>query len=291
MALWGLASVRRSPGVTTLALATGGNWPAARRAVVAELDPSGGDIALRFGLPPSPDIGTLAAELRPGAAVSGGSSLLLDHCQRLPGGLEVLIAPPSPGMARMPLDVLSNTLVTLAGHAGVDMLLDCGHLESASHRTSAAEGGSTGTVTAVERGPAVAGRTAVARLLEQCDQVVLVTRPAWTDLVHVDQWKAGLEYLQVPVALVLTGRGRFGAREVESALGLEVLAVVPEDHIGAAVVAGERNARRPGGLPLMRAARELATALVGRLPVPIDVTATEGDLPEPSSPFAGVHRA
>ena len=46
MALIVLASDKGSPGVTTTAITLAAVWP--RRALLAELDPSGGDVALRL---------------------------------------------------------------------------------------------------------------------------------------------------------------------------------------------------------------------------------------------------
>ena len=85
-----LASVKGSPGATTLACLVAASWRSGRRAVLVELDPGGGDLAIRFGL--SPRIGWSALE---GAARHGRDSIDVEsHLQVLPGGLQVLAGGP-----------------------------------------------------------------------------------------------------------------------------------------------------------------------------------------------------
>jgi hypothetical protein len=76
-----------SPGVTTLALAVASVWP--RRVALAELDPAGGDLALRLtdhaGRPvirPALGLLTFAAAVRDGGSARPG--LIWDHGQPLP---------------------------------------------------------------------------------------------------------------------------------------------------------------------------------------------------------------
>ena len=47
MTLVALASLKSSPGTTTAALALCQVWPRARRVILIEADPAGGDIAAR----------------------------------------------------------------------------------------------------------------------------------------------------------------------------------------------------------------------------------------------------
>ena len=93
-----LASVKGSPGVTTTACLLGSTWPNADRIVVAECDPSGGDLSARFALSARQGWTSLAASIRRGA-----SGPLGEHLQTLPGGLRVLIGSrdSSPDCARL----------------------------------------------------------------------------------------------------------------------------------------------------------------------------------------------
>ncbi|MGK5559287.1 hypothetical protein ACSNOI_47590, partial [Actinomadura kijaniata] len=97
MALIALAADKGAPGVTTAAVALGAVWP--RPVLVAECDQAGGDLVYR--LPADPGDGTggtamlnpargllsLAATARRGLR----PDQIAEHCQRLVGGLDVLV--------------------------------------------------------------------------------------------------------------------------------------------------------------------------------------------------------
>src|ERR1700691_2739893 len=86
-----LCSAKGSPGVTTLSCVLGAVWPADRPVVVAECDPSGGDLAGRFGLSTRVGMTSLVLTERQGAVATADYRA---HLQQLPGGLDVLVAPP-----------------------------------------------------------------------------------------------------------------------------------------------------------------------------------------------------
>jgi hypothetical protein len=128
MSLIVLGAGKGAPGVTTAAVALAAVWP--RRAVVAECDASGSDLALRLrgagGRPMAQDHGmlSLATAVRPNVPDTGVS----DHVQTAAGGLEVLVGPPSPRHAAA-LDPLWPSLgVHLAAAEGCDVFADCGRL-------------------------------------------------------------------------------------------------------------------------------------------------------------------
>ena len=99
-----ICSSKGSPGVTTLACAIAATWPQNRRILLAECDPSGGDIAARFGMSAKLGMTSLVLESRS----SQGSALpnVEQHLQRLPGGLEVLVGAVGASAARMVDDEL-----------------------------------------------------------------------------------------------------------------------------------------------------------------------------------------
>jgi MinD-like ATPase involved in chromosome partitioning or flagellar assembly len=128
VALIALAADKGSPGVTTAALTLAAVWP--RRALLAELDPSGGDVALRLrgprGVPLSPETGliSLAVGVRRGAA----PQQVFEHVQRLDGGLEVVLGL-SAGEQTAGLTGLWAPVATLLDRVpGVDVIGDCGRL-------------------------------------------------------------------------------------------------------------------------------------------------------------------
>ena len=131
-----VAGVKGSPGITTAALVCAAVWPERRGApLVIECDPGGGDVAARFGLEVIPGVVSLAAELERGGDVDAARAVELigPHAQGLPGGLGVVVAPTSPEEMRLPLERLAEDLPLLAQGA-LDLIVDCGRLESAGMR-------------------------------------------------------------------------------------------------------------------------------------------------------------
>src|SRR5918994_1059606 len=80
MAYVAFASAKASPGVTTAIAALAATWPAERDLVVAELDPAGGDLVVRFDLAAEPGLVSLAAAGRRQL----DRSTFVDHTQPLP---------------------------------------------------------------------------------------------------------------------------------------------------------------------------------------------------------------
>ena len=235
-----IGSAKGSPGATTVALALAAVWPGPRRALVAELDPAGGDIALRFGLEAEPNVATLAAtrgELWP--------AKVLEHCQRLPGGNDVLVSSPRGKRvvhaALRQLDA-ARFVHALDKPAGVDVVADIGRIDPDSPAL-----------------PAVAAATVT----------LLVAQPTAAEITHLRSVLDEVTGMARRVVVLLVGEKPYPSTEVADALAVEVRAL-PVDGRAAAVLAGE--ARRPGRMdrrPLLRALRMLALELTtGALNVP-----------------------
>ncbi len=239
MSMVALCSVKAAPGVTTTAVALGAVWPSERRVLVAELDPSGGDLASRFGLPPEPGLLSLAAALRR----SRGEQLVWRHCQRLPGRLAVLASPPGCEQASTAL-LAPGVLETLAG-MGADVLADCGRLHH----------------------PGAATRAVVRRAA----LTVLVARPVVAEVEHLAADLPAIAGECPRLGLVLVGQGGYPADEIAAALEIELLGVLPRDRHGAAWLAGApANAWALRRAALVRAAWPLARTLATRLAGPAD---------------------
>jgi outer membrane biosynthesis protein TonB len=128
MALIVIAADKGAPGVTTTALAMAAVWP--RPVLLAECDPSGGDLVYRFpaadGTPLDPRRGlvTLAVAARRGLQ----PGQLWEHTQKMAGGLDVLTgvinAEQGAGLGTLwgPLGGL------FAAMSGGDVIADCGRL-------------------------------------------------------------------------------------------------------------------------------------------------------------------
>jgi Mrp family chromosome partitioning ATPase len=217
-----VASVKGSPGVTTVALALASWWP--RPVVVLEADPAGGDLALRLGLPEDPGLVGLAAALRrPSQA-----DLLEHYAQECRMGIRVV---PAPAGARQSAASVS-LLAALPGaplRFEVDVLLDVGRLDESS--------------------PAWP-------LAKEADALVWVCRPQLGDLAHLS---AAVEHGRdsAAVSIVLSGSGTYPAEEVAATLGVTVLGHLPADPGGAEAL-WEAGARTWARCALGRTARDLA---------------------------------
>ncbi|WP_431909847.1 carbon monoxide dehydrogenase maturation protein [Amycolatopsis thermoflava] len=210
-----LASLKGSPGVTTLAVALAMQWPEAAhvRRLVAEMDPSGGDLAMRFGLPTTPGLVSLAAAARR----TRDPAMVWKHTQALPGGARVLPAPPGGVHARAALTTLTAApdgplLDATAREPGVLVLGDCGRIDPGSPAES---------------------------LARRADALVLVTGTYGDDLAHVATRLSALSRWTPRPALLLTGQG-YPTRDVERELGVPTIGRIPHDPATAAALAGHR---------------------------------------------------
>lgn len=234
MSLVALASLKGSPGVTTTVVALGAVWPADRPVLVAELDPAGGDLLARFRLPDEPGLLALAAAARHQDA----TRRVEECCQILPGGLPVLTAPEAAEQAAGALRT-PGLVAALAG-ADADVLADCGRLDPGS--------------------PAL-------EVVRRADLLLLVARPRFGELKRLAARLPLLQAERRPLGLVLVGNGDYPPGEVAATLGVEVLAALPDDPDGAAIVGGRPATQwRLRRTAVLRFVRPLATALATGLP-------------------------
>ncbi len=233
-----LTSAKGAPGVTTTALALTLSWP--RRAVLAELDPAGGDVLAGYGRGGLSAGGLSDLEL---AARRGGPAPHLDaHLLRLDDGGRARLLPGlgDPASARhVDWHRLAAALASMDGGA-TDVLADCGRLRA-------------------EYFPGDVVRRAVA--------VVLVTHSSLR-AVHaatqaVAELRAGLADAGSTVsglaAIVVAPGEPYREREIGDALGVPVFGALPRDGKAAAVLSdGVPAGRSFAQSALLRAARGLA---------------------------------
>ncbi|WP_236725220.1 carbon monoxide dehydrogenase maturation protein [Amycolatopsis orientalis] len=209
--------------MTTLAVALAMTWPHAEsmRRLVAEVDPSGGDLAMRFGLPGSPGLVSLVAAARR----IHDPAVVWDHTQALPGGARALVAPPGGTHARAALSTLATApdgplLPVVARDMDVVVFADCGRVDPGS--------------------PA----EAIAR---RADALVLVTGTQGDDLAHAAVRLGDLARWTPRPGLLLTGDG-YPTVDVERELGIPAIGRLPHDPVAAATLTGRRPppARRRG---------------------------------------------
>lgn len=232
MALIAFASAKGSPGVSVTVAGLAQLWPGP--AVVADLDPAGGDTGLRYrnadGDPLNPTVGLLSL----GAAVRAGQQAALeDHLQTTGGGMRTLVGVTTPGQMLGLGPAWQHIALTLRRASGYDVLADCGRLSPGS--------------------PAMA-------VIDQADAVVLVSRGELEDIAHLRERLRGLQASlhlgsidarPTGIALVAPAsdaRGLADAEQLMASAGLPVrgLGIIAEDRKAADALRTEsgRNIRR-----------------------------------------------
>jgi MinD-like ATPase involved in chromosome partitioning or flagellar assembly len=234
-----LCSAKGSPGVTTLACVLGAVWPAERDVLVAECDPSGGDLAGRFGL--STRIGMTSLVLT-GRQGMGQAPDLKPHLQQLPGGLDVLVAPTGAGSATtLDHELGSSAPDLISGEC--DVLADCGRL--------------------------MPGATGQAKMIRTADDILLLVQPTVTGIAHA-RWATATigELSRSSASVVIAGAGVFSPAEVAEALGTYVLGIVPTDPRAALIAGGAPGtAKEFIRSDLVAFAREVVAVLMERTTV------------------------
>ena len=237
MALFALVSPGGSPGVTTAALALTLGWPS--RVILAECDPSGGDVLaglLGGHLPASSGLLPLALEAGAGTEVPGDTlwrqliELDTEHSRLLLAGIS------DPRQSAALQSSLPWIAEALQG-AAADVIADCGRLDAVA---------------------------AVRPVLSAASLAVLVLRPTLRQLsraVPRAEMLTGLVGRDRVVAL-LAGSGGASDREAAKALGVQVAGHLADDAKTAAVLSDGAGSRsRLQARPLLRSAAAAGKAL------------------------------
>ena len=268
MALIVIAADKGAPGVTTTALALAAVWP--RRVLLAECDPSGGDLVYRFpaaqgnSLDPRRGLLTLAVAARRGLQ----PGQLWEHTQKMAGGLDVLTgvinAEQGAGLASLwgPLGGL------FAGMSGGDVIADCGRLGVDGPQYD---------------------------LIAQAAVVLLVTRPTPGDVIRLRDRAAA-------VASAVNARGRRGFTSAVAVIADQRTLKATAAEVGQTLTQGNVPAGMVGGLAndpkgaellrgewggrldktlLIRTARETAQQLAASLPAASDDDSGPQSMPSP----------
>ncbi|HWL98958.1 MAG TPA: hypothetical protein VNP20_16535 [Nocardioidaceae bacterium] len=209
MALVALASAKGSPGVTTAAVGLASIAPG--RPIVADLDPAGGDLGLRYRTPESDPLDADRGLLSLGVAVRrGGNTEVEPHLQTMSGGLEALVGVASPGQVHGLGPTWPQIASSLQGWHEGDVYADCGR---------------------------VAPGSASIPVLERADAAVFLVHPTVEGMSHLRERLRGLadvlrlgavDGVPVGVAVVTDARDRRSAEDAQRLLessGLPVRAV------------------------------------------------------------------
>jgi MinD-like ATPase involved in chromosome partitioning or flagellar assembly len=185
-----IGSVRGAPGVTTAALLLAS---CLERAVLVEADPSGGVLAVRYGLGREPGLTTLAA------TPARERARLLDHAQDA-GGVPVVVGPDAADASHALWRGAGDALATSIEHAGGWVVVDAGRV----HRPTP--------------------------FVRRADLVLVAVRPFAEQLVGAVHAVSLLRRtVDGDVAVVLVGDGPYRVTDVELTLGSPVLGPLPDD--------------------------------------------------------------
>lgn len=250
MALYAMVSAGGSPGVTTAALALALTWP--DQVIVAECDPSGGDVlaGLFAGHLPA-STGLLPLAMEAGGSPESMAAAIWQQVVDLDGEHSRLLLPgiTDPRQAAG----LAPSWPALAGALSAlpaDVIADCGRLDPY---------------------PASAPVLAAARV------AVMVLRPT---LRQVSKARQRIDMLAEirggthQLVLLLVGEGAHSGRDVAAALGVPVAGSLTDDLKTASVLSDGTGSRRGlAARPLVRSARPAGRALRETVPGMLEVSA------------------
>lgn len=226
---------------STTAVALVSAWSADDQTVLVEADPSGGDLAAWFDMPVSPSLSTVVTSVRDGRWAE-----VAEYCRESSSGLTLLPAPSRVGEAAQAVRESARHVVgVFAATPSPTTIADVGSLSPspASHPFVAA----AAVTIVVHRQATQSPGAAAVRLQRLADQLDAFTALPTTPIIAV------------------VGAAPFSLPEIESFLADAVSAVpvvgLPVDELAAAVLAGRTgvSAKRLARLPLLKAARDLAT--------------------------------
>jgi hypothetical protein len=252
MALIVLAADKGAPGVTTTALALAAVWP--RPVLLAECDPSGGDLVYRFpandGSPLDPRRGlmTLAVAARRGLQ----PRQLWEHTQKISGGLDILTGVINAEQGASLGELWGPLGGLFAGLNGGDVIADCGRLgPDSSHYDLVAQAATVLLVTRPDPGDVI-------RLRDRASAVAAAARTR------------GRHDAAIRVVVIADQRNlRATVAEVGQTLAAGhvpamVVGGIADDDKGAELLRGEWGGRLDKAM-LMRTARETAQAVTATL--------------------------
>ena len=253
MAIYALVSSGGSPGVTATAVALALSWPTP--VILAECDPSGGDVIaglLAGHLPARTGLLTLAMAAERGpeevAAAIPGQLIALDD-----SGNRMLLDGLTDPRQAAGLGPAWPVVAAALSMQQADVIADCGRLDPLS---------------------------APLPVLTAAVSVTIVIRPTLRQISRTSARSALLSQLleRTRLALAVVGEGDHNPREISRALGLPLLARIPEDERTARLLTDGVGPRgHLAGRPLLRSARLAGNALrqVGVAPQDSDGSADQ----------------
>jgi Flp pilus assembly CpaE family ATPase len=201
---YALVSVKGSPGVTTAAVALAAAGTTDGRALVVELDPSGGSVQVYTDTPAAPGIVEVAGRLRWG----GSTASVDDSVTFLPDGVPSLLAPTSGLVAASVIESASARWMPALHGAALDVVVDAGRWDPSQPS---------------------------ARRIAGADLVALVCRPTMAGVEHsrhlIDRLR---DAARRPVVAIVVGGQPYHPADVAEHLGLPLAGTVAWDARGMA---------------------------------------------------------
>lgn len=231
MPAFALLSAKGSPGVTTTAAALAAAATKTSRALLAELDPSGGSVHVMTGKPVAAGLVDAAGRLRREATPAA----IDENTATLPDGIPSLVAPTSGPATESVIDSARDRWMPALRSSAFDVMVDAGRWEP-SQRT--------------------------ARRIYGADVVVVVCRPTVAGVASSHQIIDRLwELARRPVVTVVVGRRPYVPEEVAAHLGVPLAGTMAWDPRGAAHLWARGMAGRWHSTRLARSARVTLSGL------------------------------
>ena len=236
MAFICIASATGSPGATTLGLSLMAlSWPKGRysRLLFVEASPDGGVLAIRYRLGTEPGLTSLAAAGR----YSLNQEQILQHAQRLPGGMLAIVGPDSSEQADFVLATSGENIAKAFGTQDNFLIVaDCGRARANS---------------------------SMGNFYEEADLVIMASRPEDEQLIPAASNLAHIRERNKNVCWVLIGEGTYSPREVMETFGFPVLGTIKDDKKGSRLLSTGGKPKRFEKSSLVRSVKKLAKTLSG----------------------------
>lgn len=238
MAVLALVSAKGSPGVTTAAAALGAAATGrAEPALLVELDPSGGDVAMLCDRIGEAALVSLAEELRHGTPAA---DTLSAHAVEAPPGVPAILAPSGANEASGVIASFDDRWMPAFGGSAATVVVDAGRWEP---------------------------RSSTARRIAGSDVVGVVCRATAPSVEHARRLVDAIRgTARCPVAVVVVGGRPYPGEEVAAALDVPLAGVLAWDPRGVTTMweRGERARRRRSWL--VRSASTVLDGLVAQVP-------------------------
>lgn len=236
MSLICVLSAAGSPGGTTTSLGLLASWPIsspASKRLLLEANLDGGVLAIRYELGITPGLVSLGVDER----YNLNTDKLFEHTQKLPGGLDVMVAPDSPELVRNVLNTSAQGIAeALNKNSELVAVVDCGRVQTSS--------------------PSM-------ELCKVADFVILVSRPEPEKLIPASYLLKELKdkNKSLKVGWALIGNTPYTSVNVEKKFGIQVFGTIADDKKGAKILQNGGSSKKLAKSKLLKTIMKMAQNL------------------------------